>query len=178
MKQSVSSRFRTKPLPALLAACSRLMRWRSTRICLSSVDRESIVCEKASFISGNPSTAGRINSKTRTRSGFFAHPGKAASLMFRARRTRLDMTMRSKGPLRRALSAGGIRKLWMSMASDRRGDAGGGLLDFVAQRGGGFEILLLDGLDEFLLERFEPVGQVAALAQSFGNFADVARSLV
>ena len=32
------------------------------------------------------------------RSGFLAQPGKAASLRLRARRTRLDMTMRSCGP--------------------------------------------------------------------------------
>jgi len=35
-----------------------------------------MVSEKASFISGSPSIAGRISSKTRTRSGFLAQPEK------------------------------------------------------------------------------------------------------
>ena len=68
-----------------------------------------MVPEKASFISGSASMAGWMTSSTRMRSGFLAQPGKAASFRLRASRTRLDMTIRSCGPLRRALSAGGIR---------------------------------------------------------------------
>ena len=48
---------------------------------------------------------------------FLAHPGKAAPRRLRASRTRLDITIRSCGPVRRAVSAGGMRNSWMFMAS-------------------------------------------------------------
>src|SRR6266478_7805090 len=180
MKHRVSSRLRIKPLPALLAACSRLMRWRSTNICLSSVDKLSIVSEKASFISGKASTVGRINSRTRIRSGFLAQPGKDASLRLRARRTRLDITMRSKGPLRRAMSAGGMRKSCMPMVSGHGGigEPGSSLFDFVAQDGGFLEIFIFDGLAKFLWQELEALRQIAAVAQGFGDLADVAGAFV
>src|SRR5690242_251298 len=173
MKHSVSSRFRTSPLPALLAACSRLIKCRSTRICLSSADKLSIVSEEASFISGNPSMAGRISSRMRTRSGFLAQPGKDASLIFRARRTRLDMTIRSCGPLRRAVSAGGIRKEWISMLGSGRSQPRRSLLDLVPEYSRLFEILRLDRLGQSFMKRFEPVGQITVLPKSFRHFANM-----
>src|SRR5262245_46744266 len=178
--QSVSSRFNTSPLPALLAACSRLIRCRSTRICLSSCVRLSMDSEKASFISGRLWTAGRMVSRTLMRSGFFAQPGKAACLMLRASRTRLDITIRSCGPFRRAESAGGIRNWWMSIVS-ARGDVaqtGAHLFDFIAQQRGLFEIFVLHGFGQFFLQTLQAIGQVPGLAQRFGNFADVACTFV
>src|ERR1035437_5790462 len=174
MKHSVSSRFSTSPLPAFLAACSRLMRWRSTRICLSREDRLSIVPEKAPFISGRASMAGRTNSSKRIRSNFLAQPGKAACFRLRASRTRLDITIRSCGPLRRALSAGGIRKTSSSMVVSARWGIGcpsRDLLDFIPQNGGLLEILLLDSLGELLLQVLEPIRQIATLPQRFRDFA-------
>src|SRR5205823_3435480 len=155
--QKVSSRLSTRPLPALLAACSRLIRWRSTRICLSSVDRLSMASAKASFISGRASTAGRMSSSTRTRSGFLAHPGKEASLRLRAKRTRLDITIRSYGPLRRAESAGGVRNVCKSMALNRRGlgQPSRRSVDFIPKDCRLFEILVGDGLGQLLLEQLE-----------------------
>jgi hypothetical protein len=60
----------------------------------------------------------------------------------------------------------------------RISEPGGGLFDFVAENGGFFEILVFDGLAEFLLEHFEAIGKVARLAEGFGDFADMADAFV
>src|SRR5260221_4241554 len=96
------------------------MRCRWTRTCLSSAESFSMDSEKAPAISGRLSTAGRMASHILIRSGFFAHVGNAALRMLRANRTRLDITMPSCGPLRRALSAGGIRKSFKFILGGRR----------------------------------------------------------
>ena len=90
---SDSSRFSTRPLPAFFAACSRLIKCRSTKMFLSSTVRLSIDSENESPICGNPSTAGRISSSALTRSGFFAHPGNGIPFTLRAKRTRLESTI-------------------------------------------------------------------------------------
>ena len=54
-----------------------------------------MVSENESFISGSAATAGRMVSRTRMRSGFLAQPGNGVSLRLRAKRTRLEVTMRS-----------------------------------------------------------------------------------
>src|SRR5713226_5476391 len=170
--QSDSSRLSTRPLPPLLAACSRLMRWRSTRMFLSSTDRLSIDSENAPANCGSDSTAGRICSSALTRSAFLAQPGKASPFRLRASRTRLDMTMRLCGPSRRAVSAGGVRNSWISMRS------GGGnfaefflrRLDFVAHHGGLFEVLLGHRFIQLLEERLQFVGQITALLQVVRHF--------
>src|SRR5271157_2552531 len=180
MTQRDSSLLRTKPLPALLAACSRLIKWRSTRICLSSGPRLSIVSENAPVNWGKLSTAGRMVSRALIRSVFFAQPGNGMLRRFRARRTRLDMTMRSCGPLRRAFSTGGLRNSSMVMVLlrghvihlVRR------LLDFVTQAGGLFKILRDHSLVQLLLQMFEPLGQVPALPQSQRSLAHMHGALV
>ena len=79
-------------LPAPFAACSRLIKWRSTSTCLSNAARSCKPSENASCISGSSSTRDRICSRIDVRSTFFAHPGKARLRKFRARRTRLLIT--------------------------------------------------------------------------------------
>src|ERR1700691_4400695 len=129
--------------------------------------------ENESLISGRLSTAGRMVSRIFTRSVFLAQPGNAASFKLRARRTRLDMTMRSCGPCRWAVSAGGERKVWRSRVLTLvgqifyRGGALGRLLDFVAQLGGFLEVFRFDGLLQFLLQRFQAVGVFRGGAQMF-----------
>src|SRR5271154_3432972 len=148
MTQSDSSLLRTRPLPAFLAACSRLIKWRSTRICLSSGPRLSIVSENAPVNWDKLSTAGRIVSKALIRSAFLAQPGNAMLRRFRARRTRLDMTILSCGPVRRALSTGGLRNSCMVMALfwGRVIQLVFRHLDLVTQVGGFLEILRGHGL--------------------------------
>src|SRR6266702_4083159 len=178
--QSDSSRLSTRPLPPLLAACSRLTRWRSTRIFLSSTVRLSIDSENAPANCGNDSTAGRICSSALTRSAFLAQPGKASPFRLRASRTRLDMTMRLCGPSRRAVSAGGVRNSWMSMRSDGSNFAEFFLrrLDFVAHHCGLFEVLLGHHFIQLLEEGLQFVGQIPALLQVVRDFADVLGSFV
>src|SRR5437867_5538511 len=154
--QRDSSLLRTNPLPALLAACSRLIRWRSTRMFLSRTVRLSIDSEKAPANCGNDSTAGRISSSALTRSTFLAHPGNARPFKLRARRTLLDRTIRLCGPSRRDVSEGGGRKSWMFMRS------GSGYItqlvlgdfDFIAHDRGLLEVFVRHGLVQFFLERF------------------------
>src|SRR5580693_1091998 len=88
----------TTPLPTFFAACSRLMRCRSTNTCLWIALMLSIESPKWSAISGRFSTTGWIISSSFCRSAFFAHPGNGYSRMLRANRTRDDMTILLLGP--------------------------------------------------------------------------------
>lgn len=94
MTERVSSPFTTRPLPAFLAACSRLMRCFSTRSCLSRGVRVSIATETlAGRMVERSATAGWIVSRSFRRSAFLSQPGNGKSFTLRARRTRLVMTM-------------------------------------------------------------------------------------
>src|ERR1051325_4047859 len=53
-----------------------------------------------------------------------------------------------------------------------------GLFDFIAQDGGLFEILVFDGLAQFLLQLFEPVREIARLPQRLGHLADMVRAFM
>src|SRR6185369_2964158 len=175
MTQRDSSRLSTRPLPALLAACSRLIRWRSTKMFLSRTVRLSIDSENAPAMALNDSTAGRINFSALMRSTFFAQPGKASPFRLRARRTRLERTIRLCGPSRREVSDGGGRKssIFIVSISSRRQIAellfGG--LDFIPHNRGLLEIFIGDGFVEFSLERFQLIGEVATLLQVLRHLA-------
>ena len=78
MMLSVCRRFMITALPTLFAACSRLIRCRSTSTCFSSAERSCSNSEKESCISGSSSTRGLISSRIWVRSAFFAQPGKGA----------------------------------------------------------------------------------------------------
>src|SRR5205807_100861 len=95
MMLKVWRRFMMTALPTLFAACSRLMRWRSTRTCFSSAERSCNNSENESCISGSSSTRGLINSRMAVRSAFLAQPGKARCLRLRALRQFADVL----GPL-------------------------------------------------------------------------------
>src|SRR5438876_187000 len=179
--QRVSSLFNTNPLPTPLAACSRLIKWRSTRICLSIELRLSIDSENAPPIWGKLSTAGRTTSSARTRSAFFAQPGNGKPLRLRASRTRLDITIRSCGPSRLHDCAGGARNSLMFFMTSARGKAVEfftGLPDLVPQDGGLLKILVVDGLLELLLQSVEFFDVVLVLLQLLGDFADMFDSFV
>src|ERR1043166_7708206 len=155
MTQSDSSLLKIIPLPTPLAACSRLIKWRSTRICLSMARRLSIDSENAPAIWGKLSTAGRTASSALTRSAFFAQPGNGKLFKLRANRTRLDITIRSCGPSRLHDCEGGARNSLMFFTASVRGQTVEffpGLLDFVAQDGRLFEILIVYGFLQLLLQ--------------------------
>src|SRR6266700_493471 len=182
--QSVSSLFSTSPLPTFLAACSRLTRWRSTRICLSIAVRLSIDSEKAPSICGRLSTAGRTISSALTRSAFLAQPGNENALRLRARRTRLDITMRTCGPSRLHDCAGAARNSWMFFIRQavltRRLAIKffSRLFDFIPQNGGLLEILVGDGFLELLLQFAELFGIILVLLQWLWDFAHMLRPFV
>src|SRR6266511_1524273 len=179
--QSVSSLFSTSPLPTFLAACSRLTRWRSTRICLSIAVRLSIDSENAPSICAKLSTAGRTTSRALTRSAFLAQPGNGNALRLRARRTRLDITMRTCGPSRLHDRAGGARNSWMlfirQALSTRRlaVEFFARLFDFIPQNGRLLEILIGDGLLELLLQFAEFFGMILVLLEWLRDFSHVLR---
>src|SRR5512141_62429 len=54
----------------------------------------------------------------------------------------------------------------------------GGLLDFVTQDGGLFEVFRFDGFSEPRLQKFQPIREIAILPQGLGHFAHVACALV
>src|SRR5207249_1325487 len=80
----VCRRFTTTALPVPLAACSRLIRCRSTNTCRSNAERSCKLSENDSCISGSPSTCGLTSSRIELRSAFFAQPGKGRLRRFRA----------------------------------------------------------------------------------------------
>src|SRR5260370_21436376 len=88
----------TTALPMLFTECSRLMRCRTTRTCFSVADSSFNCSENPSLIAGSVSTSGFISSRMRTRSDFFAHPGKGSFARFRANLTRLLITMGCQVP--------------------------------------------------------------------------------
>src|SRR5262245_9692728 len=83
----------TTALPIPFAACSRLIRCRSTSTCFSTAESSFSCSEKESCICSRPSTTGLISSRIRIRSAFFAQPGKGSLERLRARRTLLLMTI-------------------------------------------------------------------------------------
>ena len=97
------------------------------------------------------------------RSGFLAQPGNAASLQI----ARQPDAAGHDDPVVRAVPlrglSGGNEKFVDVHGSRHRQTrpARGDLFDFIAQLGRLFEIFLFDGLVQFLLQRFEPVGLLA-----------------
>src|SRR2546421_8474869 len=174
--QRFSSWFRTSPLPTPLAWCSRLIKWRSTRICFSITLRLSMDSENAPAICGKVSTAGRISSSAFTRSGFLAQPGNGIPCRLRASRTRLDITIRSCGPSRLQDCAAVARNSLMFFMTSARGQAVKffpGLFDLVTQQGGLLEILVADGLFQLFLQPIQSFNVIFMLLQLLGDFADV-----
>ena len=135
----------------------------------------------ASAISGSSTTAGWIISSTRNALRLFRPTGKRRVLDV-ARQAHAaghdDAVVRTFAP--RGLGGGSEKLVEVHGVHGRRGlrRAGGNLFDFVAQDRRLLEVFVLDGLGQFLLQRFQPVRRLAGLAQRRGHFAHVPRALV
>src|SRR6266404_7363844 len=168
MMLSVWRRFMITALPALLAACSRLMRCRSTSTCLSSAERSWSNSENESCISGSFSTRGLMNSRIAVRSAFFAHPGNARLRRLRASRTRLLTTIWWCGPSPRSHSP--AFDITFENFTALPCQFGFELFDLVAQRRGRFVIFLSHSFLQTLVQVPHPVAQFADALRALRNF--------
>jgi len=147
-------------IPAGLFAACRAEGWRSTRICLSSVVRLSID-SKSSLImaaAARPRSSGWLRGIL-MRSGFFRPAGERGVPDVPRQADRLDITMRSCGPFRRADSAGGMRNgmevhdqlaaMLLSLA----------VICLISSRNKAAcsKFSVLDGFRQFLLQPLQPV---------------------
>ena len=83
----------TTPAPPLAPLSSRLIRWRSTRICFSSSLSSPTVMLSERFIGEVAATASRQIRRISSRCAGLAQPGKAVPERFRARRIRVISTI-------------------------------------------------------------------------------------
>src|SRR5436190_2181292 len=160
MTDSAWSLLMTTPAPGFAPLSSRLIRWRSTRICFSSSVSSPIPMLSERFIGPVADSAVRQVSKISLRCAGFAQPGKGVPTRLRASRTRVIRTIAVLLPAESVSSEGVSISEEMVMGGLARGlgcKTLFDLVDFIAGAGGVFVTLGLDCLVEVEFELREPV---------------------
>src|ERR1035437_1200156 len=174
------SRLMTTPAPVFAPLNSRLIRWRSTRICFSRSVSSSTLMLRLRFIGAVAPAASRQIASTSSRWAGLAQPGKEFPARLRARRTRVISTI-AVLLLAASVSSDGLSMSdEIVMGSTRRvlPDGVFGLVDFIAGAGGVFVALGLDGLGEVGLELGQPVVEGFSGERLLRDLAGVRRALV
>src|SRR5882757_4964344 len=169
----------TMPEPDLAWHSSRLMRWRSTRICFCSSSRVSTGMARPRFICGSAATACMHWSRISRFCASFAQPGNGWAARFRARRMRVMSTTAL------LLAAVSVSSEWDSMSSlifmFRAGFAAGrrtDLGDFITVARRILITLGLDGLVELGFELGEALVEGLARQGALRDLAGVRAALV
>src|SRR5688572_23108414 len=168
------------PAPPLAPLSSRLIRWRSTRICRSSSLKSPIETLKARFICGVAETAARQAPRISSRCAGFAQPGKAWPARLRASRTRVISTI-AVLLLDVSVSSDGVsmsEEIVMCSALDLLVERLFDLVDFIASAGGVFVALGLDCLREVQFEFRQPIIKGFALESARRNLPGMRRAVV
>src|SRR5688572_32803975 len=161
------------PAPLFAPLSSRLMRWRSTRICRSRSLSSPIATLNDRFICGIPATAVRHAWKTSSRCAGLAQPGNECPARLRASRTRvistiavllLEVSVSSDGV---SISEEIVMALALRLLVERLFD----LVDFIASAGCVFVTLGFDCFGEIEFELCQAVVEGFALQGAGGNFA-------
>src|ERR1019366_1219691 len=178
--ENVWSLLMMTPASALAPLSSRLMRWRSTRICRSSSLSSLVSTSRPCCIGSVATTARRQPAKISARCTGLAQPGNGRLARLRARRMRVISTIAVLLPAAPVSSEGGSLREAIGLAFPRRLLSGGllDLVDFIAGAGGVFVAFGFHGLREVEFELAEPVGEGFALECTVRDFAGVFRAFV
>src|SRR5215207_3132973 len=153
------------PAPVFAPLSSRLMRWRSTRICRSRSLRSPIATLNDRFICGIAATAVRHAWRISSRCAGLAQPGNECPARLRASRTRvmstiavllLEVSVNSDGV---SISEEIVMALARGLLVERLFD----LVDFIAGAGGVFVAFGLDCFREGEFELGQPIIEGFAL---------------
>src|ERR1035437_7887340 len=169
----------TTPEPPLLWHNSRLIRWRSTRICFSCSERSEVSTARPRFICARPATACMQRPSTSRRCGSLAQPGKGWLARFRANRIRVIITTALLLAEVSVSSEGAaISSLIFISSLGFRTDGLPDLVDFIAESGRILVALRLDCLIEVGFQLGEAFVERATLQGATRNFAHMTGALV
>src|SRR5665213_2368140 len=180
MTEKVWSLLMTTPPPCSEPLNSRLIRWRSTRICFSRSVRSLTPTLRLRFMEAAEARASRQSSRISCRWGGRAQPGNGLPARLRARRIRVIRTIAVLLLATSVSSEGVAIREAMFMASGRRLRRRRllHLVDLVAVPRRLLVALALDRVGEFRLELGHPLVKRLAVHRSLGNLAGVLRALV
>src|SRR4051812_41781756 len=180
MTENAWSLLMITPAPDLAPLSSRLIRWRSTRICRSRSLRSAIATLNERFICGVAATAIRHAWKISSRCAGLAQPGKARPARFRARRTRVISTIAAL-LLAESVSSEGVsmsEEIVMALARVVLVERLFDLVDFISGAGGIFVTLGLDCLGEVEFEFRQPVIEGFALQGAVRDLPSMGSAVV